>query len=278
MPWDRPLVPIAAPEKFLFEAFYAFSLIKQYEFFGTWSFYMNIRQTILALAASVALASPGNAVSVGAPFFEIDGSDVSSASILDFFDIFGPSGIKEVSLAGTVSSSVGAPSTVGSAFSFSTSVGGGFGTASLTLGATTLSAFEILDASTGPTVQDFDPFQEGPGDLNFRMLILPPFLEPVFGTFQYTGDFADWPDRTADFPEFEVVLSVYLDAPLPTRTFDDGFSTFDFIEGPLSVDRITFGTVDGEPLIAPVPIPAGLPLLAGALLGFVVIGRRQVPT
>lgn len=224
---------------------------------------MNLTRLFASAALALACAVGAQASSLGAPFVAIEGEDVSNASILDFFDSFGPSGFNTVSFAGTVSSSVGASSLVGQSFSFATPGPGFSSSATVTIGTEGVGAF---DAQFGG--YDFDPFQPGPGDLNFRMLALPEFSVidgPTLAEdrFIYEGLFADWPDKVGGFPEFEVMISVYLNGPLPTRSFEDPFdgSIVEYIEGPLSVNRIIFGTVGGAP-VAPVPLPASLPLLS----------------
>lgn len=233
---------------------------------------MNFFRLLLASAFAATISAPVSASAIGAPFLTVDSSDVSTASILDFFDIFGPSGVKQITLAGTISSTIGAPSLVGETFDFRT-VQGASPTAELTLGATTISGFDIFDGSTTGSYE-FDPFQDGPGDLNFSVFVIPPLTEPVIGTFDYGGDWSEWPDRTAMFPEIEILISVYLNGPLPTRFFDDGFGGFDYIEGDLSVDRITLGTVGGD-RIGVIPLPAGFPLLMVGLAALAILRRRS---
>ena len=232
----------------------------------------------VALVAAIS-AAPVVAASIGQPLLVIDAAEggAPTGSILDFFGPFGPSGQKDVTVSGTVTEAFGAPSTVGMSFRFDSSVF--LGGASLTLGETM-----VDDSSLIASPDFFDPFVAGPGDLNFTLFFAPPFEEvppfDPFGTFVYGGAFSDWPDRDAnvfDFPEFEFGLSVFLDAPLPTRLFedpDDPAFDFEFIEGPLSISRIEFGTVGGPP-VAPVPLPAGLPLLLLGIAALGAAGRRR---
>ena len=239
---------------------------------------MRIVTAVAAATLGALAALPVHATTVGQPLLVIDAADGGNptGSLLDFFGPFGPSGQLDASLSGTITEAFGAPSTVGLDFALSTSIV--LDTASLTLGETVIDGFDIFAATS------FDPLQEGPGDLNFALFVLPPFTEvppfDPFGTFVYGGDFAEFPSRdgdVVDFPEFELRVSVFLDGPLPTREFvDEGFDppeTFTFVEGPLSISRIEIGTVGGAPL-PPVPLPAGLPLLLGAL-GAVALVRRR---
>ncbi len=234
--------------------------------------------TVSAIAVGSILTAPiAWADTVGAPFLTIEGPGLSG-SMLDFFDGFGPSGIKEVDLAGTVTEAVGAPSTIGAAFSFSTMVGGSRITGSMTLGGTTLDSSHLYTGGGGG--YDFDPFAPGPGDLNFKLVLLPPFVEPVFGTFDFVDAFDDWPTRTSPTPEIEVMLSVYLDGPLPTRIHEERdpvtgevLSTTGYFEGALPIERITLGTIGGDP-IAPVPLPAGFPLMVIGLAALRMVKQR----
>lgn len=239
--------------------------------------------TVTAVIAVSSTVSAG-ATTVGQPFFEVDmaAGGNPTGSILDFFGAFGPSGIKQVDLSGTVTRAVGDPTAVGKTLGFSTNVTGPSIEAELTLGTTTLDGSNVFSASTGAF--DFDPFQDGPGDLNFRFVFLPPFSEvppfDPFGTFVFEDDFSAFPSRDAnvfDFPELEGMLSVFLDGPLPTRLFedpDDPAFNFEFIEGQLDIDRITFGLVGGDPLPA-IPLPAGLPLILGALGTLAALRTRR---
>ena len=213
-------------------------------------------------AAAALLVAPLSAwaapAGFGQPLLIIDGPG-TSGSLLNFFDFGLPSDLEDLSLSGTVSQAIGAPSLVGADFSFSSSEV--LDNGELTLGSTTLTeaGFTLI---RGPGL--FDPFQGGPGDLNISALIMPPFFEPVFGTFDYQGDFDEYPTRTAPLPEFEILISVYLAGPLPTETFNDPiFGTFEYFAGTLDIDRIEILTAGGAPLPA-VPLPAtGLLLLAG---------------
>ena len=237
---------------------------------------MVSRASFVAVAVAVGLsAAPASSATVGQPFLVADGPD-ASGSILDFFDDFtgGPSGVKQVTLAGTITQAFGAPSLAGQPLAFSTDQSPGGASASLTVGSTTIDGFQIFSNSAGS--YDYDPFEPGPGDLNFSFFITPPFTEvgPFEDpTFVYGGAFSEYPSRNAEFPEFEVMLSAYLDGPLPTEVFevidpDTGavLDSFEYIEGTLPVSRITLGVVGGEPVPdAVIPLPAGLPLLAGAL-------------
>lgn len=242
--------------------------------------------------AALAIAPEAGAAIVGQPFFEVsaDAGGAPSGSILDFFTDFGePSGLNQVSLTGTITSAFGAVGAVGKALAFSTSVGPGSITGALTLGATVLDGAAVFPAFAG--AYDFDPFQGGDGDLNFAFSVFPPFdivydaPGDLLGTIVYGGDFSDFPDREEApgvFPELDLVLSVYLDGPLPLKLFeypDDAppeLEDFPYVEGPLPISRITLGLEGGEPLtdpMPPIPVPPALPLLAGGLLLLGLSGR-----
>ncbi|GFE48270.1 hypothetical protein So717_00230 [Roseobacter cerasinus] len=234
------------------------------------------------------LAAPIAATAAPQPFLEAE-QDLSG-SLLNFFLGGIPSTLTEITLSSTVSAATNAPGTVGKTLAFKTDtveIGGQlFRQAELTLGSTTLLSADIL--SNDP-LGDFDPFTAGPGDLNFPMFIVPPFTDtpnaadPTLFDFTYGGDFDIYPDRIGvDAPEFEVLLSVYLAGPLPVRTFhqidpstNQVIDSFDFFEGPLSISRITLGPVGGLPDIAPIPLPAGLPLMLAAFGCLALLGRRR---
>lgn len=246
----------------------------------------------LLIASIVAAfgAMPASANTVGAPFFTIEKDDVGLASILDFFEFGLPSGRKEVSLSGTISSAQGAPSLVGTQFSFETSV-----TTSDTM--LTIDGYALTDGTIGsdPDVvndlgttpgQFWNPFQPGPGDLNFLVFAEPAYVETSYdlttdlGTYDYPGGFAPWSDLLTPGPGFELLISVYLDGPLPISSVTDpGGTTETFVQGPLSVAQITVGTIGGAPLeddtMAPVPLPAGLPLLVAGLGGLALLRNRR---
>ncbi len=221
----------------------------------------------LTAAALMSHAAPARAVGVpppgfGQPFLVIDGPD-ASGSILNFFFGSAPSEAEDLTLSGTITQAIGAPSLVGTSFSLFTSEAMDSG--AFTLGATVVDEFSLFSGSGF-----FDPFQAGPGDLNTSVFIGPPFIEPVFGTFEYLADFAEFPDRTALFPEFEVFIAIFLDGPLPTRVFDDpDFGSFSYVEGALPIQRIEISTAGGAPLppMPPIPLPAAGWMLLGGLAG-----------
>lgn len=220
--------------------------------------------TALTLCPIAALAAP--AAGFGQPFLVIDADD-AAGSILNFFGPFGPSDREDLSLSGTITTAIGAPSLVGAAFDFDSSENNEDFT--LTLGSTSATEFFI----------DLDPFQAGPGDLNISLAIIPPFNEVDLGggdyRFDYLGDFAEFPSQMNGTPEFEVKIAVFLDAALPTKFFDDGFGGVTYVEGPLGIDRIEFATAGGAPLPAAVPLPAsGLLILAG-LGGLTSLRKRR---
>lgn len=237
------------------------------------------------LAAALCTPYAVNAAS----FSQIETTADLSGSILNFFLGGAPSTLYEINLSGTVTDQIGAPGSVGKTLAFKTTVVEEFGflrrEAGLTLGATTLTGGNVISIDS---VGDFEPFTSGPGDLNFPMLIIPTFTDtpnaadPTRFDFTFTGDFDFLPDIIgAEFPDTEVHLSVFLDGPLPTRTFEEVdpltntvIDSYPFIEGPLSVSRITL-THGKPPAIAPIPLPAGAPLVLGGLTLLGWLGRRR---
>ncbi|MEM9344842.1 MAG: hypothetical protein AAGA87_17515 [Pseudomonadota bacterium] len=236
----------------------------------------------LFLAAALAALAPA-AHSAGQPFLVME--DDLNGSLLNFF--FGglPSDIYELNVSGTVTNAIGAPSLDGAAFAFETSVGPGDLTATMILGSDSLGPSDIF-ASTS-TVYSFNPFSAAftPGNIEIPFFVIPPdttgtpnAADPSLFDFSYGGAFSEYPNRTGEFPEFELVMNIFYDGDLPTKVFDDPvLGPFDYIEGNLNVTRITLGTVGGDPLppTTVVPVPATLPLALGALGLLAAIRRRD---
>ncbi|MEM6939288.1 MAG: VPLPA-CTERM sorting domain-containing protein [Pseudomonadota bacterium] len=247
---------------------------------------MTLRNVGSAAGVVIGLASGASAMTVGQPFLIAE--DNLSGSTLDFFDGFGPTGVNVIDVTGTITSTFGAPGLIGETLAFRSNLAAFTDEAELTVGGTVLSGLEVLEG--GSPAYDFDPFRPGPGDLNIELFVEPPFIDSVNGSdptkfdFTYTGAYSDFPPSIGvDFPGIELLLSIYLDGPLPMQTFDviDSntnmvTSSFDYIEGPLSISRITLGLIGGEPL-PKIPLPAGMPLL---LLGLCALGlaRRRRAT
>lgn len=219
----------------------------------------------------LAVPAPAFAL-VSQPFLTIDG-DGARGGILNYFQFGAPSDVYETTLSGTVTDEIGAPSLVGAGFSLSVSpIDPSINT--LMLGASTLTDFNVFES----TDQFYDPFlNPGPGDLNLNLSIEPDFIEtplPGGGTeFVYQGGFSEFPPKNsagASDPRFDIQIAIFLNSPVPIKTFfeEDGMGNMipvgEYYEGPLDIDRITISTIGGEP-IPTVPLPAGLPLLAGAL-------------
>ncbi|WP_136637776.1 VPLPA-CTERM sorting domain-containing protein [Pseudooceanicola onchidii] len=229
---------------------------------------------VFALSTTIASAAP-----VGQPFAVIEGSGF----ILDNFQFSIPSGVKSVTLNGTVTSTVGWDAADGLAFSFDTNPVSGTGT--LTLGthvfSTSATGDWLIDGTTGGGYP-FDPFTgTGPGDLVFDVLILPDLTNYTDNgstvTVEYEEPFAAFGPRTDTYPEFPLQLSVYLSAPLPLKTYEEVYNgtvvdAFDYVEGALSIDYMTLGYPGGAPL-PEVPLPAGFPLLLAGLTGLRLIRR-----
>ena len=237
-----------------------------------------MRHLVLAAVAAAAVALPAAASTVGQPFLVIDAAEGGTpfGSIVNVFDGGVPSRFVETTIGGTVTSAVGAPGAVGQAFRLDAdSRAGG---ADFSLGGSVTSAFEDNPTAFIPV----DPFGAGPGDLNFALALLPDFTEvgPA-DTVVFDGPFSIFGPRDRADANAEVVrvtVAIFLDDVLPSR---DVFDPLDpdtllttIIEGQLSIDRIEIGTVGGEPVLPPVPLPAGLPLLLGAL-GALGLARRR---
>lgn len=247
---------------------------------------MFLKTITQATLLSAGLATATMASTAGQPFLIAD--DDLNGSVLNYFDVFGPTGVRVLNLSGTITEAIGAPGLVGEGIAFDSGLADFTNEASFTLGTTVSSGFDI--SNTGPGLYDYDGFVPGPGDLNLTFLVFPTFTDqpnasdPTLYDFFYTGDYEDFPDKIgADFPEIELMMSVYLDGPLPMKTYEETDPvtgnvtfTFDYVEGPLSVERITVGLVGGEPVpsVPPIPLPAGFPLLIGGL-GLLVMVRKR---
>lgn len=242
---------------------------------------------IKAAVIGLATAAPSFAMTlapVGQPLAVITPTGINS--ILDNFDFLAPSGAKSVTLNGTVTETYGWDNALGADFSFTS--GAFLSPTTLEIGGLSYSYdpsdpfVGYLQEIFGGGAYDFDPFSgDGPGDMVFNFMIFPgyteTFLDPEY-QYEYSGILEEFGPRIAPFPEFGLQLSVYLSGPLPTRTFDPATigapgTPYDYIEGMLSVDYMTLGLIGGTP-IAPVPLPAGLPLLAAAL-GALGLWRRK---
>lgn len=247
---------------------------------------MFLKTIATAAFFATGLATTLPAMTVGQPFLTAE-NDLTG-SLLDYFDAGMPSGVKQINVSGTITEEIGAPGLVGKKLAFRSNLSDFTNAAEFTLGSTIIDGFGIFDGSVG-TSYDYEPFQSGPGDLNLTFFVFPPILsdtpnadDPGLFDFVYGGDFSEFPDKIGTaFPEIQLMMSIYLDGPLPTRTFEEFdpitnelVDSFDFIEGDLAISRITLGLVGGDP-IAPIPLPAGLPLLLGGLGLLTFLRRRQ---
>lgn len=217
--------------------------------------------TAIAFAFAPLGASAAVLGGFGQPILVLDGDD-ASGSILNFFDFGLPSDLEDLSLSGTITKTFGAPSLVDTNFAFESSEAMARG--AFTLGNTTL---REEDTNLFMGFGNYDPFQSGPGDLNISVFVLPPLVQPNALEFDYIDEFDEFPNRINVVPEFELLISVFLDGPLPMKVLNDPlFGPIEYIEGPLAIDRIEIATAGGAPL-APVPLPAtGFLLFAGLLV------------
>lgn len=236
------------------------------------------------IIASATSSFAGPTDPVGQPFAIITPNGTNS--ILDNFDGLAPSGVKSVTLNGTVTETFGWDAALGADFSFTS--GAYYTPTTLEIGGESYSYDPSLPGgflqeifTTG--AYDFDPFSgDGPGSMVFNFMIAPgftdTFLDPEY-EFNYTGIFADFGPRIAEFPEFGLQLSVYVSGMFPVQPFDptsigDPFAPTEYVEGTLNVDYMTLGLIGGTPLPT-VPLPAGLPLILTALGGLAWMRRKQ---
>lgn len=233
---------------------------------------MNI--ALRALAASLFLAAPSFASTIGQPLLVIE--DDLAGSTIDFFSGGVPSGTNEVSFSGTVSSSFGAPDLIGASFSFETSLSGFFDD-----GMTMALNGEVVQGPLlGRDAVFFSSF--GVDRLLYELTTTPPLagtltdpLTPGLSTFLYAGAYAAFGPNLAASPELTFGIEVILDGPLDVRPFELApGDIIGFVDGPVSVARINVGIIGGPP-VPPIPLPAGGLLLLTALGGIAVFKRRK---
>lgn len=233
---------------------------------------MNI--AFRAVAASIFLAAPSFASTIGQPLLIIEDDLVGST--IDVFSGAQPSGNNEVQFSGTVSSSVGAPDLVGASFTFGTSFFG-FADEQMTMA---LNGEVVQGALAGRDAAFFSSF--GVDRLLYELTTTPPVasastdpLTPGLSTFLYAGAYAAFGPNVASSPELTFGIEVILDGPLEVRPFT--LATGDiigFVDGPISVARINVGIVGGPP-VPPIPLPAGGLLLLSGLGGIAFFKRRE---
>lgn len=231
---------------------------------------------IAALASALLAAAPSAsfATTLGAPTFSVADATIS------YLNNFGPGGFPSdlitITIAGTISSSVGAPGLVGKDLNVS-----------ILYSEIDESAFDASFTLDGGDI--FTIF-----DTASSFLLIPPIASDTPNpdgsfTFEYAGAFAPFGPRTGDFPEFPISYVIDSFVGSTTKTFrlfceagdpgncapgntPDGSDTgltdpvlveeFTYTEGS-GTGAVTFFTVDGAPLTA-VPLPAaGWALLAG---------------
>lgn len=248
-----------------------------------------MKNILLAAFVAAGSAAPAMAAPAGQPFLVLEADLAGSA--LDFFWGSMPSGNVETNLSGRITQSFGWPGAVGQTLSFSVDGSGPSEALSLQIGTESSPGDFFLwlgNVWPGPGVPspNFLGSGPGPGDVNFSMIVSPNYIETDLGSglysYDYTGIFAPFSGRVATLPDFELLLSVYLDGPLPTKTFEyseseDGpILSIDYVEGPLSISKMTLGLVGGTPVPpAVVPLPAALPLLGAALGGMLLLRRPK---
>jgi len=247
-------------------------------------------KALIALAASLAIpTTPIQAMPIGQPLLVAE-ADLSG-SLLDFFDFFGPSGLKILSASGTITSTFGADTLIGETINLNIGVGGGMINETVQVaGADLVSGFAI-GGGRGSLLEGSGLTDEGAtGVFSFTHVANPAFSAtfdagpPATVTFDYDDPFSFYGPRTMEDalarPEFEIGVNVFFDGIFPTKIFEetDGagnvVNTFDYIEGPINVTRIEIGLIGGDP-ISQVPVPATLPLMLLGVSGLALMRRKR---
>ena len=237
--------------------------------FGT-----ELTAPILAIAAAIGLAIPSSAATIGQPFLVIDAAEggAPTGSILDNFEFNQPSGFRSLTLAGTVTRAVGIAGAMGKEFRFDDGDVGLRTAPEVTLG-----DYSAPGAGRSTTLYDgFDAFSRTLR-IDYTIELFEDFSVDPSGFSGLLSAFA--PSSTATSGP-ELAISVFLDTPPPVRTLLSDDPSLDgspfeipYVEGSLDIDRIEIGTVGGA-AIPPIPLPAGLPLLLGAV-GVLAVARRR---
>lgn len=234
---------------------------------------MTLKTLLIAAGFACASATAGSSATIGQPLFIAE--DDGRGSILDFFQMLFPSGLKEVTASATVTQQFGSTGFLGSTIDYSMDINGN---GTLSLGTFDFDIFTWTAGFAGAFGEDF----ADTGLISTTFLVEFPVVnfttDPVSGDDIYTLDLDPFGTGllidTLDTPEVEIGVNIFYDGALPTKLFDDGFGILaEYIEGPFTPSRIEVGLVGGVP-VAPVPLPAtGLLLLMG--LGGMGVVRRQ---
>lgn len=232
-----------------------------------------LKHTLAAISCTFAVMAAPAFSSVGQPFFIVEAD--TSGSILDFFDFGAPSGLKEISAAGTITEAFGVTGFVGGSFNLQTSISGDI---SLEVNGQAIDNFGV--GSGGP-------FHGGPlvtdGAIRFELPVFFPddmssVFDPVTGDEIYTinpfgGDVSF--EGVNDVFLF-LGISIFFEDPLPTKLFTDSLGDiYNYIEGPFTPTRIEFGIVGGPDVpVSAVPLPATFPLIAFGLTALAFMRRR----
>lgn len=126
----------------------------------------------------------------------------------------------------------------------------------------------FLDSPPGRALFDFDQLDDGGTPSDFSDDSAP-----------LTGPFSFLPDQNLE--EYfagegqDGVVRIFYDGDVPKKTAPADFGGFMYFDGPLDVTRIEVAFVGAPEAVAPIPLPAGLPMMLAGLGAVALLRRRR---